>query len=385
MSKPVIGIMVWRNGRTLSEPAYFRGLVREGQKLGAVTYLFTLTDIEDRKKKINGLTLSPEGEWQEREFGWPDVVIDRYRRGGSLYTGIRNSSLFVYANNKFTNKWTATQLFLREDRLKRWMPETLEYNHYNLRRMLNRHSLLYIKPGNGTAGSSIVKLKVLSNGYEVLGRSRNLTRRKAVLPSSSSLRNWLDQWTVKERIHNGNFMVQQGLDLELVPGRVVDTRLLIQKNEKGVWEVTGLGMRVGAPRSSTSNLHGGGKALPFHVLLHKRFGKTRTESIRQECEELAQEVVRTIERHFGSMMEFGLDIGIDVDGKVWLIEVNPKPGREIFREMGDKTLYRKAVRRPLEYAVHLAQALAKTSAALDEEALEPKSAGEPDEDAEVES
>ncbi|PSK04074.1 YheC/YheD family protein, partial [Brevibacillus sp. NRRL NRS-603] len=97
----------------------------------------------------------------------------------------------------------------------------------------------------------------------------------------------------------------------------------------------------------------GGKAIPVSVFLRPRFGEERTAQIVHDCEQLAFQTAETLEDHFGRMVEFGLDIGIDVEGRAWLIEVNPKPAREIFREMGATEQYKNAITRPLEYAIYL--------------------------------
>lgn len=68
---------------------------------------------------------------------------------------------------------------------------------------------------------------------------------------------------------------------------------------------------------------------------------------------MAHEIASVLEEKFGRMMEFGLDVGVDVAGRVWLIEVNPKPGREIFRQMGDTRTYEEAITRPVSFALHL--------------------------------
>ncbi|WP_058301637.1 YheC/YheD family endospore coat-associated protein [Gorillibacterium timonense] len=355
MSKPIIGIMVHRKGLSFSEPKYFRDLSRAGERLGADVFLFSPADINLKARQIRGFTAKDDGSWSHRMYPWPQIVIDRYRRPGNDYMKIRTSSLFRYANNRFTNKWRITRMFMQESKLARWMPETIEYSGAGLNQMLKKHSLLYIKPGNGTGGSSIVRLKRTKAGYAILGRSRTLTKINRHFASFAELKGWLDQWTVKQSIRNGAFMIQQGVDLSLVEGRVTDARLLIQKTETGVWDITGMGMRIGAVGSSTSNLHGGGKAASFESVVEKRFGSEKAAEIRKECHELARTIVQVIESHFDPMMEFGIDIGIDVQGRVWLIEVNPKPGRELFKSIGDSSLYRKTVERPIQYAMYLAR------------------------------
>lgn len=354
--QPVIGILTWRQGSRFKESRYLLQLVKEGQALGAVVYLFSASDIDQSSRTIRGYVPHQVGGFQSKVYPWPDIVIDRCRNGNPQYKKVRNSKLFTYANNKYTNKWNATRLFMDTNVLRKWMPETVQYSKDQLQEMLTKHKILYLKPGNGTGGRSIIKLTTLNNakGYSIMARTRQLTKKSAIFNDEKSLIRSLDQWVDQEKIRNGIFMIQKGLDLELVPEHVADMRLLIQKDKQGEWTITGYGIRIGPRNSSTSNLHGGGRAAVFEEVISKKFGNSKMEKIREECFELAFEVVRTIETHFGSMMEFGLDIGVDTEGKVWLIEVNPKPGRDIFKGIGRMDLYRKSCRRPLEYAIFLA-------------------------------
>lgn len=356
MKKPIIGILTWRQGRRFEEPNYLRELIKEGHKLGSIIYLFSHNDILVKNKKIKGFIPDSGQGWKSQVFPWPDVVIDRCRKGEPGYRTLRKQkSLFKYANNPFTNKWNATRLFGHEPTLNRWVPKTIEYTPKNLLDMLKQFPILYLKPGNGTGGRSIMRITQSKDGLHLLGRSRNLHVKSATFHSPTALATAVHSWASKEKIRNGNFMIQQGLDLELISKRVADIRLLIQKDENGEWGITGLGVRVGPKHSPTSNLHNGGKPVPFEKLIRERFGEEMSSTIQEECSELAFHVVKFIENHFGNMMEFGLDIGVDVNGKVWLIEVNPKPGREIFKELGLTELYRKSIQRPIQYALHLAK------------------------------
>lgn len=353
--KPVIGILTWREGQRFSEPDYLRRLVKAGWELGAQVYLFSHQDVNVKERKIKGFIPKNDGGWESRSFPWPEVVIDRFRRRVPQYMRLRHSDVFVFANSPFSKKWRVTQLLAEEERVKRWVPETHVYAKGTVTAMLRRHPLLYIKPGNGTGGRSILKVKTVGNKYRLQGRDKKYQTHSARLDSAAAVENWVKRWVTREQIRDGNFLVQQGLDLSLIPDRVADVRLLIQKDGEGEWGVTGCGVRIGASGSSTSNLHGGGKAIPFHLFIAKRFGEQGAQRILRECHTMAHEVVETLEKHFGRMMEFGLDIGVDVNGRSWLIEVNPKPGREVFRQMGDSETYEEAISRPMRYALHLTQ------------------------------
>lgn len=351
--KKIIGILAWREGKRFGEPEYLRRLVHAGHLLGAEIFVFSHQDVFASEKKIRGFVPKESGGWESGWFAWPQIVIDRYRRRVPEYMKLRHGGLFDFANSPFSKKWRVTQLLAKDARVKRWIPETHVYAPATLKTMLVKHPILYVKPGNGTGGKSILKVAERGSKYQLSGRDKNYARKTASLSDPEEVGKWVKRWVNEQRIRDGNFLLQQGLDLELVPDRVTDVRLLIQKDKKGEWRVTGCAVRVGEKGSSTSNLHGGGKALPFHLLVSRRFGEERAQKILQECHHMAHQVAMVLEEHFGRMMEFGLDIGVDVQGKTWLIEVNPKPGREVFQQMGALDLYAEAICRPVQYACYL--------------------------------
>ena len=120
---------------------------------------------------------------------------------------------------------------------------------------------------NGTGGRGILRIEKLNERmYQIRGRDAG---RRIIPEQTLSVRRLLrkaDAWVGQKR-----FLMQQGIDIELDNGRVHDFRLLIQKTGKGTWEVTGCAGRIGAARSVTSNLHGGGEAIETEKLLRMRF------------------------------------------------------------------------------------------------------------------
>ncbi|GAB1531217.1 MULTISPECIES: YheC/YheD family protein [Brevibacillus] len=354
MKRPIIGILTWREGKRFAEPTYFRRLLKAGQELGCTAFLFSPNDVLGSGKQVRGYVPGSNGGWQARIFDRPDAVFDRYRytptQAFKNYVAFRRTSNFLYANNRLANKWRVHEVLHRDPRMHRWLPETHLYNRQSLVNMLGKHPLLYVKPLNGTGGRNILSIEKRGDELRLLGRNKQRAKVSTVVRDKAAAQRWVDRWTRQEK-----YIVQQGLRLQLVPSRAVDMRLLIQKNGEGEWSITGHGIRVGPERSATSNLHGGGRAIPVSVFLRPRFGEERTAQIVHDCEQLAFQTAETLEDHFGRMVEFGLDIGIDVDGRAWLIEVNPKPAREIFREMGATGQYKNAITRPLEYAIYLAK------------------------------
>lgn len=356
MKKTTIGILTWRDGTTFREPEYFRQLLRTGRELGATVFLFSPSDVNVNERKIRGVALSAKDKWILKTFRWPDVVIDRYwytqKPIFKEYMEFRKKPYFLYANSRFTNKWRAHEVLSQNPNLRKWLPETHLFNGQlsKLKEMLRRYRVVYLKPITGTGGRGILRVERKNGQYRLLGRDRQRAKKFALVRQESSLLQRVKRWVGRDR-----YLLQQGLDLALIPDRSIDIRLLIQKDSTGNWDITGMGVRVGPKNSATANLHGGGKAVRAEPFLKEYFGEETANEIIQECKQLAYQTAQTIEAYFGRMIELGLDIGIDVLGRVWLIEVNPKPGRDIFREMGQTQLYRLAVARPLQYALLLAK------------------------------
>ncbi|MBP1989111.1 YheC/YheD family endospore coat-associated protein [Paenibacillus eucommiae] len=357
MTKPIIGILVYRKGYHFFEPRYFRDLIREGTALGAQVFLFSYRDFDEHRRQVVGYIPAGNTTWQSKIFPWPDVVIDRTRKLEPAFRAMRRrKNLFIYANHKFTCKSRATKRFEQDETVKRWIPQTMSYTANNLRTMLSKHRLLYVKPSNGTGGQGVLKITKGPTGYNLLARERGTKLRQFNVSSESALVSTLQNWTKTQRVRSGSFMLQQGIDTELIPNRVVDARVLVQKDGSGAWKLTGIAFRVGGKYSPTTNLlYGDGKALRCRPFLRKRFGEQKANQIIEECTTMAKGIVASIEKHHGSMLEFGLDVGIDVQGRVWLLEANPKPSRDVFLKTGENEVYKKSLQRPIQYAMYIAQ------------------------------
>lgn len=357
MRQRCIGILTWRSGTCFGEPAFFRRLIKAGEELGATVFLFSLQDVSVRVQRVRGFIPDGPKKWRSQWFHWPDIVLDRYRyyplKRHEAYLPFRKQNLFEYANSRFANKWKVHQMLWEDGRMQQWLPETHTYQADFLEDMLARYPLLYVKPSNGTGGRSILRIERRANVFHLWGRGKKQNNEQLCLRTKAGLTSFVEEWIKTERSGDEIFLVQQGLDLSLVPDRTADLRLLIQKNKDGEWKVTGVGARIGAAKSSTSNLHGGGKAVHAEPLLAEHFGEPHAKQIISECRSLAKLACHTIEEKFGRMVEFGMDIGVDTNGHIWLIEINPKPGREIFRELGDTERYQVAIRRPIQYALYL--------------------------------
>jgi glutathione synthase/RimK-type ligase-like ATP-grasp enzyme len=352
-----LGILaVYLVGKRLEELSYYRKLSRQGHKLGLQVEVFTPEDVEDRSS-VRTMTYNTDtGKWVRKQSTIPPLIYDRCRyHGASTYRILKafrgKYTKLNYLSKPLANKWSMHQILWENEALRRYVPATVRYSSVtDLIRFLKKYKLVYLKPKNGTGGRGIIRIEQLSGGqYMIQGRNKQRT----ILPLQRATEK---QLTVKLQALSlsSEYVVQQGIYLTLQDGRVHDYRLLIQKNGQGEWEITGCAGRIGPHKSITSNLHGGGRAVSMERLLSIRFsGKEKINKIKQDMYDFAHKLAPYLESKFGKLCELGLDLAVDPKGSVWLIEVNPKPSREVFHRIGEKATYLKAITRPLEYALWL--------------------------------
>ena len=358
MTQPVLGILTLylNDKKVLEEKKVYEKMIVAAAKMGLDAYVFTPEDVEERSGRIHAMIYSTDTRtWLRRWVRFPNLIYDRCRiqrskRFEQLLAFRKKYSHLTFLNRPLRNKWTIYRTLWKVPSFREHLPVTRLYQSYeDVSVMLGRFPLLYVKPINGTGGRGILRIeKLKSRSLLLQGRDH---KRRIVSPkriSRDNLASELREWDT-----NGDkYIVQQGLNIKLPSGRVHDYRMLVQKNGSGEWEVTGCAGRVGPVRSITSNLHGGGSAAPMNSLLRQWVSsEAKIAQIRETAERFGISVAKYLETTYSALCELALDLAIDRGGRIWLLEVNPKPAREVFIRAGEREVYRRAITRPLEYAL----------------------------------
>ncbi|WP_244996326.1 YheC/YheD family protein [Paenibacillus sp. FSL W8-0186] len=368
LSQPVLGILTlyMNDKKQLEERHIYQKMIVEGQKMGLDVFVFTPMDVHHEKKLIHSLQFDLKSKkWSRKWRSFPNLIFDRGRiqknKRFEQLVKFRNryNSSFTFLNRPIRDKWAIYQLLSSKPRFRPHLPETAIFqNMSDVYRFMRNYSCVYVKPMQGTGGRGILRVDRLGKELYLI-QGRTLARK--IIPAQkmhkARLAPYLIRWKAKK-----NYLVQQGIEIKLPNGRVHDFRMLVQKNGAGKWAVTGCAGRVGPPRSVTSNLHGGGHAVPMNTLLKlASHSEEKRVEIRRTAEKLSIDVAATLEANYGALCELALDLAIDPSGKVYLLEVNPKPAREVFNQSGDPEAYRAAIARPLEYAMWLHKQKAASS------------------------
>lgn len=352
-----LGIMASFQGDepTFKEKSYYKMLTLAGRRLEIRVFVFSPRMIDFEEREVTGFEYHQD-DWVKRKFPLPQVVYDRCFMGSvsrkrykPLIERLQQDDKVTFLGNGLSGKWQVYQTLSQSEELRKWLPETYLFSIQRVNSLLVKEQDIIVKPAAGTHGLSVIRVSKRANGeYEVTGRNQVNERFTKKFNTRTGLQRFLLTFTA-----NRPFIIQPYLTLHTPAGTPYDVRVLVQKNGEGKWETTGKAVRMGEKHGITSNLHGGGKAVALSPFLFHYFGQKRQILIEQEINSLISQVPVYLESSHGRLVELGIDIGIDTAGNVWIIEVNSRPGRTVFRHIDDQTARIRSMTQPVKYAEYL--------------------------------
>ncbi len=237
------------------------------------------------------------------------------------------------------DKWDVYQALLNGD-LNPHLPETHLYQPRQLLSFLQRYYQVILKPRQGRQGLNIYRIDAVDNEFYLYS---NTEYPIYSFDSASDLIRYLEQR------HLGKFIMQAYIPFAEVDNRVFDARLIVQKNDIGKWQVTANLSRIALSYSYITNL--------CHAMTSVeevfRYASFNPDKLYPKIKKLALQTAITLEKSIGHLGELSVDFGVDKQGNPWIIEVNGKPDKSLFREV-DKQLYKAVQQAPLSYGRYLA-------------------------------
>lgn len=340
--------------------SFYEELISVNKDDGVVCYLFQLGGINWDRKTIIGsmLMIDSNGKkkWVESEVPFPDIVYNhlisrdteksvefkRFKRRMARY----NVNMF---NPSYFNK-EQIHRYLVNTEAKRYLPKTqISPTLSHLTQFLDRHRAVYVKPNTGSLGKGIYRIqKKAENNY--------------VCQYRKSRKNMTKVYSNLKQLHKKHFslsplndyVLQQEIPLVKVNDSPLDLRVHLNKNKYNEWKVSAIAVKLAGKGSITTHVCSGGTVLEFNDLFQTVYGK-KAERIRKKIKDASLKAAAAIESSIhGCIGELGVDIGTDRHGNVWIIEVNSRPGRDIFSH---PSLHSENVR-SLRYLVEYGRCLA---------------------------
>jgi hypothetical protein len=229
-------------------------------------------------------------------------------------------------------KYTKYAVLFREPSLRPALPETLPLTKANMSRLLAKYSKVVAKPSGGSGGAGVMMVSSLGNNRYSVHYGRGSFRFAGLDKAFAYVRNQVKT----------SYIVQRGISLARVNGRPFDIRVMVQRSRGGPWVVTGLLAKVAGPGYFVTNiLRSKGKVLPLSPAIRlSNAGHLSSAAIIGRIRSVALRAARRLATYYTSQRVFGFDMGIDSNGKVWIIEANLTPQIFLFLKLRDKRMYR---------------------------------------------
>ncbi|MCY0876003.1 MAG: YheC/YheD family protein [Firmicutes bacterium] len=230
------------------------------------------------------------------------------------------------------SKFSKHEILSRCDALKPYLPATDRFVRSELSAWLDGHGAVVIKPEWGEGGRYVCKVSHDERGYSLHTDSR-LTH----TTSFERLLELLPVWTKTKRC-----IVQRLVHLQTFRGRPVDIRTIVQRNEKGVFEVTGSFIKIAPKSRFVTNVKQGGTIQKTDLyLLRSISGQAKRASVRDQLYGVSELIGQCLGEQFSNFV-YGIDLGLDENGQIWIIEVNTQPNLGILGEI-DTRMRRRAL------------------------------------------
>lgn len=344
---PLIGIMV-SQGKDLKP--ILQTYERYKGRLPVRLFTFTPQDIHWKKRTIQGLCLENK-MWIKRRFRFPDAVYNRcYQKKTQMVQRLETYLGSRKCFNRVTriDKWRLYQELIDSD-LHQYAPETSVYHPDQLRELLQEEKRLILKPCFGSQGKKVYMVektehhlfKIYEDTFTPLYTSYN----------ENEFFQEIGQLVAKKR-----FLIQQMIYFARVDDKVVDFRILVQKEATGCWKIT-----KGISRIAPYHFYITNRAESIHemdeVLEALSCPSSDYESLYQNISLISIKIAQLLDERIGLLGEIGIDLAIDRDGDLWIIEVNGKPQKPIYLKLQGKQRagIDSVYKFPLEYAYFLSQ------------------------------
>ncbi|SFJ35319.1 YheC/D like ATP-grasp [Paenibacillus sp. UNC496MF] len=303
---------------------------------------FTPSSIDWKGRTIVGLHRA-KGTWSLGRFPFPQVVYNRCY--GSDPQLIHKLGAAIGADHCFNDVNQLNKLDIY-NKLNRWLapnlPETVPYDEANATSMLERHGEIYFKPLFGCMGKGVYRAERSPSGDVRTGQHY-------FVPQTVTSDHAFFREHMKQLVRSTPYIVQKGIPIRQIDGQVFDIRSLVQKNEQGLWSVTNLVSRIAYKGSFNTSIFV--KSCLSQDILKKLYSPNKVQAIMTSIYDVSLRTAEIIDMetdyHLG---EFSVDVALDPEAHPWIIELNGKPQKDLYRGIPNRSA---VYQRPLQYARYL--------------------------------
>jgi len=237
---------------------------------------------------------------------------------------------------KRASKWLKYRFMVKSNRVASHLPKTMLFSRSAFWYMLGKYGQIIVKPTLSSRGARVKMITALGNGaYEF-----HLENVKTVFHSKESLYAYVRN---KVKSSKREHLVQRRIKLATINSRPFDMRVIVQRRTSASpWHVTGRLAKVAGKGYIVTNISRS-KGSVMHLksaILRSSLAKSANTLV-DEVNRVALLSANRLSKLYPGHRIFGFDMGVDKNGRVWVIEANLKPLMSHFHKLGDYEMYRR--------------------------------------------
>lgn len=277
---------------------------------------FSPGEVNFSEKTIYGW-MYEKGEWLQRKVPFPDVIFNT----SSAMTDKQEAVIdqlnqeIPFTSHAVGDKISVYNRIMEDKVFANYLIPSLEVTHpQEVTDLLNSYSELIVKPLSGSKGNDVVYIRKDQSDYSVV-------------------ENGVEQVMVKNKIEgflkgltmNATFLAQPYIRSRTKSGLAYDFRLHTQKDGEGQWTLTTIYPRIAA-QGVVANMSQGGYTAIFDDFLKQEF-EAAYYNVKRNLEQFAIQFSHRFDGLYDVPLdELGIDVGLDSNCKIWIFEVNWRPG-----------------------------------------------------------
>ncbi|WP_243153076.1 YheC/YheD family protein [Sporotomaculum syntrophicum] len=313
---------------------------------GAELLYFTPKAVDFSQNVIHGYVYV-NGVWEKKDSPFPEVVYnagspEKLAKSHNIIAKLKE--LIPFTTYSIGNKMRVYQRLKLEGKFAQYLiPSEVIHSTRRFFDLFNTYRKVVFKPVNGRKGQGITYIEGVRDRYNIRSCEGN-----CVL-SFEELRD-----LVAQKLRDESHLLQPYINCKTKSGISYDVRLHVQKDGAGKWLITAIYPRFAPEGSIVSNINSGGSTNYLIPFLKQEFGDEYF-NIKRYLEhfslQLAAHMDEVQQKYFNERIdELGIDAGLDDLGKIWVYEVNWRPGcpPTFYLELD-------VVRNMIKYAMYLAR------------------------------
>lgn len=317
------------------------GYEKNAQALGIKLVVVVPSKIRWASGQVEALILQEE-KWIKRITSLPKAFYNRFY--GPKPPVVDALEKIIGKDQVFNHVTQFDKLKLHaifeNSALQEYMPSTSLFSPDTLQEYLEKYSAAILKPRYGHLGYQILLVRTDHNGYHLHHGSKHPT---------ASFNNFQKLSLTLSKSLSSNCIIQKFIPFSTLNDRIFDVRALVQKDSTGTWQVSGLVSRVALSYSYITNISVA--IIPGEEALKEAYPHTDYISLLRKISVKGAQIA---EQSLGSLGEISVDFALDRQGKVWIIELNGKPTKAVFKKLDNGQILERVYQTPLEYARYLA-------------------------------